>query len=214
MTSTKKLPVKTLVKNGKPVLTIKDVLDAAKLGQSELTSAFMAFLEQTVDLVNAHVDDIHAMNIIALHNAFDNSNSFNLMTQMVNYVTQMRAVRHARLKQWFTENAPVIWEKDKFVFDSSRTNEAYRLEYAQANPWHEKAELTSENFYSLENIRKTVETAINRANGKKANPHQIAKLKETAKMLENLLPVIDKAIKDAALNDEVIDVTPPQANAA
>lgn len=206
LTMTKKLPVKQIVKNGVALITIEDVVKAKESNdQGNLALVFKAFMEQVTNEMRARVNDIHVMNIIALENAQEH-NSFTLMTCMVNSVTEMKAVRHARLKQWFIEHAPCKWEKGNFVFDNTREPTDYKIEEARQHPWHEKEENVGLDFYSLDNALKAIETIVSRAKGKKANPAQQKQLQELAAMLDKAVkPKIEIAIKETVATTEKLE---------
>lgn len=209
LTMSKKLPVKHIVKNGVTLITIEDVMKAKESkDQGNLALVFKAFMEQLTSEMRARVDDIHIMNIIALENAQEH-NSFTLMTCMVNSVTEMKAVRHARLKQWFIEHAPCKWEKGSFVFDNTREPTDYKIEEARQHPWHAEPEKLTINFYEVDNIYKAVETVISRAKGKNASPAQRKELQELVSFFEKTVKPRVEAIKEIASTktlDIIIDV--------
>lgn len=188
---------------GKPVVNFTDIVNETDADTQSLM--IDTFLEQLEVRGNEVIDDVHNFACYAIENAIKNSNSFNLMTQLVLRVGNMRGgVRAVRLREWFIENAPVSWEKTKqgarFVTDKSRDETAYRLDYAIEHPFYEKEEVASKP-YSLENLQKAIETAIKRSNSDKANPEEQAILRELAGSLETTFaPKLAEAVATVKAN--------------
>ena len=217
---TKALPVKTLVKNGKPVLSFSEVMALSSGDRDTFVTAYMTYLENLSDSGRVLFEEIHNNCIFAMQNAKDNSNSFALMTAVYKAVKNMKGARHNTLKTWFMTYAPVIMESDVFKFDDSKGNDHWNIETATLHPYYEKAELEEKPAFNLNAFLAMCERMVKQADGKNVDPSQATIIKGMAQLVQDqVIPKVKEAIdattpKDATQEESAPNVSLTEAIAA
>jgi hypothetical protein len=193
--SRKKLPVKHIVKDGIPVLSLSEIMLIND--EVEQEKAVKVYLKTLSNQGKELFTEIHAFAVWSIDVAMKGNNNFSLMTALVHAVKAMgNGPRPNQLIQWFEQHTPASFDKEKKTFKQGKGKEGYELEHARENPYYTPADKPTVTLFSIENIQKACETLIKRALSEKTDPEDKQTLKALAKNLENgFLMEVKKAVK-------------------